>query len=101
MNRIMQEAITNALKNSNAKEIIVYTESNMTGSGIKITDDGTGIKNADRIQKGGNGLANMQQRATEAAWTIAWSANLPHGTIVHLASTTNKLYAVVLFIVNL
>jgi len=87
--RIMQEAITNALKHSNAKEIIVYIESNMNGSSIKITDDGTGIENSSSINKDGNGLANMQQRATEAGWTIAWSANLPHGTIVHLASTTN------------
>jgi len=87
--RIMQEAITNALKHSNAKEIVVYIESDNAGSNIKITDDGTGIKNAESIQKGGNGLANMQQRAKEAGWTITWSDNLPQGTSVNVASTTN------------
>jgi signal transduction histidine kinase len=87
--RIMQEAITNALKHSKAKEIVVYIESDNTTSKIKITDDGIGIKNAEIIHKEGNGLLNMQQRAKEAGWTIEWGANLPQGTSVFLTPTTN------------
>jgi len=87
--RIMQEAITNALKHSNAKEIVVCIESDNETAQIKITDDGAGIKNAENIHKGGNGLLNMQQRAKEAGWTIEWQPNLPQGTSVILAPTTN------------
>ncbi|WEK35003.1 MAG: histidine kinase [Candidatus Pseudobacter hemicellulosilyticus] len=83
--RIMQEAITNSLKHGRAKEISILLESDDTVSGIRISDDGTGIKDTDAMKKEGNGLLNMQKRAKEAGWTIEWHAGLPHGTSVILS----------------
>jgi two-component system NarL family sensor kinase len=87
--RIMQEAIVNALKHSKAKEITVLLESSENGSVIKISDDGTGIKDINSMQKEGNGLSNMQERAKETGWQIEWQAGFPYGTSVVLSSTTN------------
>jgi signal transduction histidine kinase len=40
-------------------------------------------------KKNGNGLTNMQQRAAESGWDIAWLQNIPAGTAVVITPTTN------------
>ncbi|HTD93841.1 MAG TPA: ATP-binding protein, partial [Chitinophagaceae bacterium] len=87
--RILQEAITNALKHSKAKEIIVSIEGNNAATVIKIIDDGAGIRDADALKNSSSGLLNMQRRAKEAGWAIAWLPTLPHGTSIFLSPTTN------------
>lgn len=87
--RIMQEAITNALKHSKAKDITVLFETNDDTFQIRISDNGTGIRDTDRMKKEGNGLLNMEKRAKEAGWKVEWNSGSPAGTTVVLSPTTN------------
>jgi signal transduction histidine kinase len=59
--RIAQEAITNAVKHSHAKEIVVRLESGAGGLTLTISDDGIGIP--PKIS-GGMGLRTMAYRAS-------------------------------------
>ena len=84
--RIVQEAIHNALKHSNANNVLVRIES--TGSiNITVKDDGIGILNTNN--KDGNGLRNMQARANEAGLNFHFESEPGKGTTVMLAPTTN------------
>lgn len=83
-----QEAINNALKHSGGKKISVIIESG-NGWSIQINDNGRGMKMLLDANGGGNGLANMQNRAREGGWTINWKNNETGGTTVVMASTTN------------
>ncbi len=62
--RIIQEAVQNSIKHSNAKEVSVSFEDNSDGFGIIIKDNGTGFD--PQNLKGGYGLSNMQKRSQEA-----------------------------------
>lgn len=62
--RIVQEAVNNALKHSNAKNISI-TIQNTGIPFIIITDDGKGIS-ASRQYHSGSGLANMKARAADS-----------------------------------
>lgn len=87
--RIMQEAINNALRHGKAKEIIVTIASGAAGWKITISDDGKGMPEHFSEKKKGNGLTNMQQRAAESGWDIAWIQNTPAGAAVVITPTTN------------
>ncbi|MEO8582444.1 MAG: ATP-binding protein [Flavitalea sp.] len=79
--RIVQEAVTNSLKHSAAKNIIVSVEGNDSWK-IEITDDGSGMKIDPGNKMGGNGVLNMSKRAAESGWQIEWVAVSPRGTAV-------------------
>ncbi|MBC7868478.1 MAG: hypothetical protein H7X88_13165, partial [Gloeobacteraceae cyanobacterium ES-bin-316] len=69
--RIVQEAVTNAIKHSQAKNIFVKSHEDENEWRLEITDDGLGFDetitpNDDR----GNGLENMKQRAAEASFNL-------------------------------
>jgi len=86
--KITQEAIINALKHSNSKNIMVYVESDKQWR-ITISDEGDGIA-AQKMKMGkGNGFINMKSRSKEAGWKIEWVQNEPTGTNVVISSTTN------------
>jgi signal transduction histidine kinase len=69
--RILDEAVTNAVKHADAKRIAVSIETLKDDTGesygaITIADDGKGFPtdgNEEGKRKGGRGLANMQNRA--------------------------------------
>lgn len=65
--RILQEALQNALKYSNAHLITVCIESNEYIS-IKLKDDGKGFDQS--LFQEGNGLTNMQHRANESGYNF-------------------------------
>lgn len=80
--QVIQEAITNAVKHSAAKQIRVEVEGNNSWK-ISVTDNGRGMnQEINKLQGGGNGLKNMQARTSEAGWHIAWEAVEPSGTKV-------------------
>lgn len=80
--QVIQEAITNAVKHSGAKQIQIEVEGN-TSWKISVTDNGKGMsKEMNNLQGGGNGLKNMQARASAAGGNITWDANHPSGTKV-------------------
>lgn len=86
--QIMQEAINNALRHSKGNHIHILIEAAEDWSVI-IKDNGHGL-NGSRINGGGgNGVANMENRARHAGWSIVWQQNDPSGTLVVVSSTIN------------
>jgi two-component system sensor histidine kinase UhpB len=59
--RIVQESLSNAVRHSNASTIEIAVKSNSDGSiGVRIADDGSGLKSNGR--PGGLGIIGMQER---------------------------------------
>ena len=83
--RIVQEALHNALKHSNAASITVYIGSNETFR-IKISDDGKGMPENNTAN--GNGLRNMQARAREIDMQLSIASGINGGTELLLTNTT-------------
>lgn len=80
--RIIQEAITNAVKHSRTDRLEILFEEN-AGWKVEIRDFGKGTSGDNAVKKlDGNGLINMKARASLAGWNINWSNNDPSGTIV-------------------
>ncbi len=81
--RIVQEAVTNAIKHAAAANIIL--SSNQTGGKWELTvvDDGKGFDyEAMKHTEQGNGLLNMQQRATESGIIFTIVSKVDGGTKV-------------------
>ena len=84
--RIIQEAITNALKHSQAKNLTVNTDSIVKEDGlhyacITVTDDGLG---ADLSSVSGRGLLNMKKRADLIGGNITFETQPQAGMLVRL-----------------
>jgi signal transduction histidine kinase len=77
--RITQEAITNAVKHSNAKEIIVRLEAGADGLTLTISDDGVGMPPK---LPGGMGLRTMAYRASVIGAAFSVERELARGTRV-------------------
>jgi signal transduction histidine kinase/streptogramin lyase len=61
--RIAQEAINNALKHSNAREVIVELKREAGNLRLTVQDDGAGFEPAVAERSGGSGLSSMSERA--------------------------------------
>mgnify|MGYP003574853787 CR=1 FL=1 len=81
--QMVQEAVTNALKHSQARHVDIFLEGTEQHWKVQVADDGIGMP-AIRIQKpeGGNGLTHIQTRAHEAGWQVKWHAGVDAGTVV-------------------
>jgi signal transduction histidine kinase len=77
--RITQEAITNAVKHSNAKSIVVRLESGNDGLTLTISDDGVGMP--PKIPSG-MGLRTMAYRASVIGASFKVERQLARGTRV-------------------
>lgn len=83
--RIVQEAVSNAIKHSNAQSITVSSSTQNNQWLITVVDDGNGFDyNANRKAKEGNGLNNMQQRATDAGFIFLIAPATTRGTVVSI-----------------
>ncbi len=78
--RIVQEAITNAIKHADATTIAVHTSVVNGDVVVEVRDNGVGFQ----ASTGGRGLSNMQRRATELAGRLELSSN-EKGTAVVLS----------------
>jgi signal transduction histidine kinase len=88
--RIMQEAITNAVKHSKTDRLEIIFEENR-GWKVEVKDFGKGTSGENEVKKSdGNGLRNMRARAGMVGWNITWSDNNPSGTIVTIEPDKNK-----------
>lgn len=76
---IAQEACTNALKHSGAKNVQVYFRSEDGFVTLQICDDGVGIPDAARE---GLGLRIMRNRASVIGADLSLETNKPGGTVV-------------------
>ncbi len=83
--RIVQEAVTNSIKHANPKNIIVSSTEENGQWIIEITDDGKGF-DYEKIKRDGegNGLDNLQQRATDSGIRLKIKSSLHNGTIIKL-----------------
>jgi signal transduction histidine kinase len=84
--RIIQEAVTNAVKHSGTTRITILVEEDPAWK-ITVTDYGKGMKN--EINGEGNGLRNMKARAAASGWSIIWSENEVSGTKVIIQPGVN------------
>lgn len=80
--RIIQEAVTNAVKHSRTNRLeIIFNEK--IGWQVEVRDFGTGSSGESEVKKSvGNGLRNMRARAEMVGWEITWGSNTPGGTVV-------------------
>ncbi|MFT3934202.1 MAG: histidine kinase [Chitinophagaceae bacterium] len=85
--RIVQEALHNALKHSNASKIGLLIVSNGSLL-IKVTDNGRGMDNENK--QTGNGLQNMQTRAKETGVKVSIHSSAETGTQMVLTNDTTN-----------
>jgi signal transduction histidine kinase len=92
--RIMQEAVTNALKHSGGTEIAVTIAPQADGAvTIAIADNGRGCSDAAESREAGRGLANMRGRAEAVGAQYTLASTPGQGTQVTLALRAPSLAA--------
>ncbi len=79
--RIMQEALQNALRHSDCKNVTINIIGNDESMSISIEDNGNGFDPA-KVQHAGNGLINMKTRAAEAGLILSIEKIISGGTKV-------------------
>jgi signal transduction histidine kinase len=67
--RILQEAVTNALRHGRARTLWISASSGEEGVTIRVRDDGRGFEPG--AAGGGRGLRNLQRRAAEIGAVLA------------------------------
>ena len=80
--RIVQEALTNIAKHAHASSVAVRLQSTREHVDVKITDNGRGIRAADRAKPGSFGLRGMAERARALGGTLNVSHAPGGGTVV-------------------
>jgi len=82
--RIVQEAVTNAIKHGSPSYIKITSKEVAGRWRLEILNDGKGFDyNAMRSSEQGNGLQNMEQRAGDAGFAISTISN-ENGTVITL-----------------
>jgi signal transduction histidine kinase len=80
--RIAQEALTNIAKHARAKSVAVRLQRARGQISLKISDDGLGIRPADRAKPDSFGLRGMAERANALGGTLTLSHAAGGGTVV-------------------
>ncbi|MEW6272543.1 MAG: ATP-binding protein [Thermodesulfobacteriota bacterium] len=85
--RVVQEAVTNAVKHAHARTVAIRTGvaayDGREGVYVEVCDDGDGFDLA-RVDGDGRGLANMQRRAAVLGGRLVITSRAPTGTVVRL-----------------
>ncbi len=83
--RIVQEAVTNAIKHSSAKNILIISKFNNDNWELSVQDDGCGFDaGALALLQKGNGLENMKKRADDAGFFIEFTSQKDEGTCLKI-----------------
>ena len=80
--RIFQEALTNIAKHAHASRVTVSLQQLRHHISLKISDNGGGIAQADRLKPHSFGLRGMSERAQALGGTLALSHAPGGGTVV-------------------
>lgn len=80
--RLMQEALTNALKHARASRVRVVTRDLGTKVEIRVEDDGEGFDVRSVAQ--GRGLRGLQRRSRQLGGSLRVDSSPGHGTVVTL-----------------
>ena len=75
---ILKESINNIFKHSGASRAIIRINAASTGLSMEIIDNGKGI-DPDKLSSTGNGLRNLQTRATNLGGKISFENNIAGG----------------------
>lgn len=89
--RILQEALTNIIKHTQATEISVATTVDAGFVLVTICDNGQGFAVAYALKNGGKGLSNQLRRAESIGAEINWDSNAS-GTKLTLRLPINERY---------
>ena len=81
--RILQEALTNIFKHTDATSVHVSTGQEADGVFVRIADNGPGFDPVQALQSGGKGLANQRRRADAIGARVDWSSS-PQGAVTTL-----------------
>ena len=85
--RILQEALSNIIKHSQASQISIGTAQEVcegrAGIAVTVTDNGGGVDIEAAIRKGGRGLANQLRRAQAIGAQASWEQSSA-GTVFKL-----------------
>ena len=82
---VIQEAINNAVRHSEAKNILIESDPQENNWCIKVQDDGIGFnKEEEKKSMGGNGLSNMNERAVMAKMHLTLTSEKGKGTSIVL-----------------
>jgi signal transduction histidine kinase len=82
--RIAQEALTNIAKHAHATRVTVKLARLRHHISLKISDNGSGIRQADRSKPESFGLRGMAERARALGGTLSLSAASGGGTVVSI-----------------
>ncbi len=86
---IFKEAINNAAKYSQAKNVRVTLAYSQNHLFMKVSDDGIGFDVAQ--SKSGNGLRNLQTRAKEIGGELTINSSVDSGTLIDFKLSVNQL----------
>jgi signal transduction histidine kinase len=84
---ILKESVNNSIKHSEGNLLKIEFKSMDGLLEISISDNGKGMH--ESMNKGGNGINNMKQRAETCHSTIEWKNNSPKGTTVSIKHKHN------------
>ncbi|MGD0611049.1 MAG: histidine kinase N-terminal 7TM domain-containing protein [Anaerolineales bacterium] len=87
---IAQEALNNVLKHAGASSVTVRLRKRNTGFLLEVEDDGCGF-NPQKSDKGGMGLRNMQERASQVGGKLKVASTPGKGTKISVVVKQNKL----------
>jgi two-component system, NarL family, sensor kinase len=87
---IIQEAVNNALKHSEASSIIINSNLNDKNWHITIADNGKGFTTTNNAKTDSYGLTNMKERALAAGIKLNMSSNHEKGTLIELIINTDN-----------
>ncbi len=83
--RVVQEALTNALRHAEADEVLVRLTAGSDATVVEISDDGSGFDpTTEGIRSRRLGLTSMEERATAVGGTIEIDSSPGTGTTVRL-----------------
>ena len=81
--RIIQEAVSNSIKHSAASNIIISNQTDDNRWKVIISDDGKGFDYSSMKEKErGNGLDNIEHRASESGFNLSIQAEEKKGTAI-------------------
>jgi signal transduction histidine kinase len=86
--RIALEALNNALRHAQASNIEVHLRQDELGTTLEIADDGIGFDLATARERGGMGLAAMEERAAELGGRLTVESAAGEGTSVRVRLLT-------------
>ena len=87
--RMAQEIINNIVKHSNASQVSILFSATQKLVTFKCNDNGVGFEVAEKIQSGGSGLLNLQNRARLINAQLNIQSSSEGGTTISIQIPTN------------